>query len=46
MRYHLFKMTIKNLSDLIPDWDKGLDVICGGILDGKEFVYPAERMGL
>lgn len=30
---------IQSFEDLLPGRDPGLDVICAGILDGKEFVY-------
>jgi hypothetical protein len=30
------------LEDLLPGRSAGLDVICDGILQGKEFIYPAE----
>lgn len=37
-----FKVNIEKLSDLLPGKDKGLDVICDGILNGTEFIYKAE----
>lgn len=37
--YHL---RISGLDDLMPGRDAGLDVICQGILEGSDFVYPAE----
>jgi hypothetical protein len=39
----LFKPTLKNLDELLPNRDKGLDVICDGILNGTPFIYPAEE---
>lgn len=30
------------LADLRPGADRGLDVVCDGILEGKPFVFPAE----
>ncbi len=38
-----FKININSLEDLLPGRDKGLDVICDGILNGSEFIYPAEN---
>lgn len=33
------ELQIKNIKDLLPGNDQGLDVICEGILTGKEFIY-------
>lgn len=38
-----YEIRIDDLQDLFPGRDSGLDVLCDGILDGKEFVYPAEE---
>ena len=38
-----YKMNINSLEDLLPGRDKGLDVICDGILNGSEYIYPAEN---
>ena len=32
-------MLVKSLEDLLPGHDRGLDVICDGILNRKEFIY-------
>lgn len=40
-----FQVRLSRLEDLLPGWDPGLDVICDGILNGTDFVYPAERLG-
>jgi hypothetical protein len=32
-------LQIKTINDLLPGHDRGLDVICEGILTGKEFIY-------
>lgn len=37
-----FRINITGLDDLAPGASRGLDVICDGILNGSEFVYPAE----
>lgn len=37
-----YKVDIKGLSDLMPGQDVGLDVVCSGILEGSEFIFPAE----
>lgn len=33
------KMRILEISDLLPEHDPGLDVICSGIMTGTEFIY-------
>ena len=38
------RLAIDGLSDLAPGADAGLDLVCEGILEGSEFVYPAEHM--
>ena len=37
-----YKVDIKDLGDLMPGRDVGLDVVCSGILEGSEFIFPAE----
>jgi hypothetical protein len=37
-----YQLEIKSLKDIIPEKDRGLDVICKGILLKKEFIFPAE----
>jgi hypothetical protein len=37
-----FQPVIRDAGDLLPGKDKGLDVICQGVLTGAPFVYPAE----
>ena len=39
-----FQVDIKQLSDLLPDKNNGLDVICDGILTGKDFIYKYEEL--
>lgn len=39
-KYSKFKITKKPTSKI----DNGLDVICDGIIHGKEFIYPAEEL--
>ncbi|MBI5055292.1 MAG: capsule biosynthesis protein [Nitrospirae bacterium] len=38
-----YEIKIDSLEDLLPGRDKGLDVLCEGILKGSEFIYPAEK---
>lgn len=38
-----YQLSINSVEDLLPGKDKGLDVICDGILHSREFVYPAEN---
>ena len=40
-----YKLDLKSISQLLPGADPGLDVICDGILNGSDFVYPAETIG-
>jgi hypothetical protein len=42
----LYEVTLSQLDQLLPGVYPGLDVICDGILAGKPFVYPAERLGV
>jgi hypothetical protein len=39
-----FKIDVNSIADLIPGKDLGLDIICDGILNGGEFIYPAENV--
>ncbi len=38
----LFQLNISGIDDLQPGCSRGLDVICSGILDEADFIYPAE----
>lgn len=38
-----FRVDISGLQDLLPGRSRGLDIICGGILKGTPFIYPAEE---
>ncbi len=38
-----FRLELESIRQLLPDNDLGLDVICDGILNGKEFIYPSEH---
>ena len=35
---------VNNLEELSPGKDRGLDVVCDGIITGSDFVYPAEKI--
>jgi hypothetical protein len=37
-----YQIQISGLNDLLPNCNLGLDIICKGILQGTEFIYPAE----
>jgi len=37
-----FRLTLSRLDELLPGQSLGLDIICEGILNGAEFIYPAE----
>jgi hypothetical protein len=39
-----YRVGVRELGDLQPGRDPGLDVICEGILSGRPFVYPAETL--
>lgn len=38
-----YSLGIGALEELAPGRSAGLDVVCAGILDGADFIYPAER---
>ena len=38
-----FRLELESIEQLMPGRDLGLDVICDGIMNGKEFIYPAEQ---
>jgi hypothetical protein len=38
-----YRPAVQSLEQLMPGADKGLDIICDGILNGMPFVYPAEQ---
>ena len=40
-----YEIMIHGLEDLLPGRDAGLDVLCNGILEGSEYIYPAETLG-
>jgi hypothetical protein len=43
----LYKPRLKAIDELTPGKSKGLDVICNGILNEDDFIYPAEqKMGI
>jgi hypothetical protein len=37
-----FRLNLNGLDKLMPGRSRGLDVICKGILEGAEFIYPEE----
>jgi len=40
----LYRLEIQSIHQLMPGREPGLDVICDGILQGNDFIYPAERL--
>ena len=38
-----FYLRVDSLDQLKPGYSKGLDIICDGILNGSDFIYPAEH---
>ena len=38
-----FRLELESIEQLLPGRDLGLDVICDGIMNGTEFIYPAEQ---
>ena len=41
-----FEINIKNLSNLFPNQSKELDVICEGIMKGKDFICDGQEIEL
>lgn len=41
--FPFYQLQISSLAELAPGSDRGLDLVCDGILNGSEFVFPAER---
>ena len=39
-----FGLEMSSLAEVSPGSDPGLDVICQGIIEGTDFIYPAERI--
>jgi hypothetical protein len=39
-----YQLELADLEDLRPGRSPGLDVICAGILEGRPFIFPAERL--
>lgn len=39
-----FKICADSILDFLPDKNLGLDIICNGILNRSDFVYPAESL--
>ena len=37
-----FELSLDRIDSLAPGRSLGLDVICDGILNGADFIYPAE----
>jgi hypothetical protein len=41
--FPFYRVNLTSIEQLAPGADRGLDLVCEGILKGREFVYPAER---
>lgn len=41
-----YRVAARSLAAFEPGADAGLDVICDGILTGREFLFPAETLGV
>lgn len=39
-----YRLLLNSINQLMPGHSKGLDVICDGILNGVDFIYPDEEM--
>lgn len=39
-----FRINLAGLNDLLTAKSSGLDIICNGIINGTDFIYPAERI--
>jgi hypothetical protein len=39
-----YRLQVDSLDQLLPGRDRGLDVICDGILSGSDFIYPDETL--
>jgi hypothetical protein len=39
-----FRLELDSIEQLLPGRDPGLDVICDGIMNRNEFIYPAEHL--
>ncbi|MDC0575541.1 capsule biosynthesis protein [Nitrosomonadaceae bacterium] len=39
-----FRVKVGSLAELLPGTDKGMDIICNGILHGAPFIYPHEEI--
>lgn len=41
-----YETDVQSLRELQPGADRGMDVICSGIMNGDAFIYPAEAMDI
>ncbi len=41
---YAFRVSVNHLADLMPSKNVGLDVICDGILSGKDFIHEYENL--
>lgn len=41
-----YRLQITGIKDLMPGKSRGLDVVCNGILNKTEFIYPSEKYSL
>ena len=45
-RRKAYKITLRSIEELKQGKSSGLDIICDGILNGTDFIYPAEGQAM
>lgn len=38
-----YRINLSNIKNIYPGFDEGLDIICDGIINGFDFIYPYEK---